>query len=94
MNAPRFKHDPAAIRPSHWPGLESALRDALAPEPEERIDGVMGVIPVTVEEMPSEGYRFLLLVREFDFSGVEAGVEFATDGQSCGVVLAMRLTII
>jgi len=34
--------------------------------------------------MPSEGYRFLLLFGEFDFGGVEVGVEFAADGQACG----------
>jgi hypothetical protein len=36
-----------------------------------------------VEEVSDEEYRFLLLVGEFDFCGVEVGVEFATDGQSC-----------
>ena len=34
--------------------------------------------------MSCEGYRFFLLVGEFDFCGVEGGIEFATDGQSCG----------
>ena len=43
-----------------------------------------GVIPVAMKKVPGEGYRFFLLVGEFDFCGVEVGVEFATDGQSCG----------
>jgi hypothetical protein len=34
--------------------------------------------------MSREGYRFFLLVGEFDFCGVEVGVELAADGQSCG----------
>jgi hypothetical protein len=37
-----------------------------------------------MELVPGEGYRFLLLVGEFDFSGVEVGVEFAANGQACG----------
>ena len=37
-----------------------------------------------MKKVPGEGYRFFLLVGEFDFCGVEVGVEFATDGQSCG----------
>jgi hypothetical protein len=37
-----------------------------------------------MEKVPGEGYRFFLLVGEFDFCGVEVGVELATDGQSCG----------
>jgi hypothetical protein len=42
------------------------------------------VVPVTMEKVPSERYRFFLLIGEFDFCGVEVGVKFATDGQSCG----------
>jgi hypothetical protein len=38
------------------------------------------VVPVTVKKVPGEGYRFFLVVGEFDFCGVEVGVEFATDG--------------
>jgi len=37
-----------------------------------------------MEQVPSDGYRFFLLVGEFDFCGIEVRVEFATDGQSCG----------
>src|SRR2546423_844886 len=35
-----------------------------------------GVVPVAMEQVPGEGYRFFLLVGEFDFCGVEVGVEF------------------
>jgi hypothetical protein len=41
-----------------------------------------GVIPVAMEKVPNHGYRIFLLVGEFDFCGVEVGVEFAADGQS------------
>ena len=37
-----------------------------------------------MERVSSYGYRVFLLVGEFDFGGVEVGVEFAADGQSCG----------
>ncbi len=37
-----------------------------------------------MELVPGEGYRFLLLVGEFDFNGVKVGVEFAANGQACG----------
>jgi len=37
-----------------------------------------------MELVSDEGYRFLLLVGEFDFSGVEVGIEFAANGQACG----------
>ena len=36
-----------------------------------------------MKEVPGKGYRFFLLVCELDFCGVDVGVEFATDGQSC-----------
>jgi hypothetical protein len=37
-----------------------------------------------MEKVSGKGYRVLLLVGEFDFGGVELGVEFAADGQACG----------
>lgn len=37
-----------------------------------------------MELVSDEGYRFLLLVGEFDFSGVEVGIESAANGQACG----------
>lgn len=37
-----------------------------------------------MELVPDEGYRFLLSVGEFNLSGVQVGIKFAADGQSCG----------
>ena len=34
--------------------------------------------------MSGKWYRVFLLVGELDFCGVEVGVEFTADGQSCG----------
>jgi hypothetical protein len=36
-----------------------------------------------VEKVSDHGYRILLLVGELDFRGIEVGVEFAADDQSC-----------
>ena len=37
-----------------------------------------------MEVVSGEGYRFLLLGGEFDFRGIEVGIEFTLNSQACG----------